>query len=328
MKKGIFIALLLCGMQVHGAEYDYQVKHKSFAFADALLWTLKEAGAESWAQAISPSGASQNVNVVGVPFNWQPGFRVGAGRNLCHDHWDIVFAYTFYQNVAHSQANAVTGSISSPFAANFYVNNTNGATITNDPTYRNASMRWKFNFNVFDLELGRKFKVDNVHLRPFIALKGAIINQHMDTNWSNPTNASNFTYASENMKNDFYGIGPAIGLNTRWEFYTAPRYVLNIIANVSGALMWGNWLFKDKYANNTPTNVSVNVSAINGAASMARGLLGIEWAGCIARAEVILRFGYEAQVWFDQMQYYSYSMGRLNSLLSLQGIVLGCGIRF
>lgn len=326
MKKSIFIALLFYVTHLHG----YQGKTPdTVVFADALIWKLREASSESWAQEISPSGLTQTVNVVGVPFDWKCGLRVGAERTLKYNSWDTRVYYTYYKSTATSQVNAVSGAISSPYAANFYVNNTNGATVTLDPTYKNASMRWKFNFNVLDLDLGHKFRIEeSMQLRPFIALKGAIINQHINTTWQNLANASNFTSATENLKNDFYGFGPAVGLDSNWLLYKAAQSNFNIIANFSGALLWGNWRFDDQYVNNKPCAVTVNVSSINGAAAMTRGLLGLEWNGSVARLRTSIRVGYEAQIWFDQVQFYSYSMGRINSLLSLQGAVLGLGVSF
>ncbi len=325
-KQSILIALIAFASQAHGYEHK---DGSTFAFADLLIWKLSEGGAEDWAQEISPAGTVQTANIDSVPFNWKYGFRAGIGRNLIYDAWDTVFTYTYYQSKTSSQAAMTTGGISSPFAANFYVNNTNGATITLDPTYRNASVQWNFYFNNFDLELGRRFIIDQfLTLRPFIGLKSAIINQDINTFWQNPTNASNFTNATENLKNNFWGIGPALGLNSTWNVYRAEHRAFNLIGNFSGALLWGNWRFKDVYTNNRPSTVSVSVKSINGASSMVRGLLGVEWTGCYAKTNFSVRLGYEAQVWFDQVQYYSYSMGRLNSLMSLQGGVFGFGINF
>jgi len=92
--------------------------------------------------------------------------------------------------------------------------------------------------------------------------------------------------------------------------------------------MWGHWTFSDVYENNIPTIIHIYNRDINSAATMLKGLLGIEWSGCIIGAQTNIRLGYEAQVWFNQLQYYNYNMGKLNNLMSLQGAVLDFSINF
>lgn len=308
--------------------HGYQANNDStFAFADLLVWKLREGGADNWAQVISPDGAFKTADILQVPFHWNAGLRLGVGRSNTPSHWDTLFSYTWFQTKGSSQANVTTGGIYSPFIGNFYINNTNGSSF--GPNYRNAGVQWKLYFNIFDLELGRKFYVDQyLQLRPFIGLKGGFINQWMDTQWQNPTVATTFTAATENLKNNFSGIGPSVGINTTWLLYKTSQNYFNIIGNFSGALLYGHWSFIDLYENNTPASVAVKVASINGAASMARALLGIEWSGLFSKAPMTVRIGYEAQVWFNQLQYYSFNMGRLNNLMSLQGAVLGLSFYF
>lgn len=292
----------------------------TFVFSDLLIWKLREGSADNWTQEISPNGVNQPINVFGVPFNLNAGLRVGAGRN--HGYWDTTVTYTWFQTKGSSQASSATGGLYSPFLGNFYVNNTSGANF--GPNYHDASVQWNLYFNVFDLELGRTFKIDDfLKLRHFIGIKGGFINQNINSNWQNPTIQTNFTNAEENLKNNFWGIGPSIGIDTTWPIYKANNGTLNIFGNFSGALLWGHWSFKDQYENNAQESVSINLNTINGAASMARALIGFKWDVNLDNADLTMRLGYEAQVWFNQLQYYSFNMGRLNNLMSLQGAVLG-----
>ncbi len=319
MKKGFFILLLVLASQSYGYQNG---SDSTFAFADLLVWKLRTGGADNWAQSISPDGVFKTADILQVPFRWDTGLRLGIGHNNPYSHWDTILTYTWFQTNGFSQANVTTGGIYSPFIGNFYINNTNGSNF--GPNYYNAEIQWKLYFNIFDLELGRKFYIDQyLHLRPFIGLKGGFINQWMDTQWQNPTIATTFTSATENLKNNFAGIGPSVGVNTTWLLYKAFKNSFNIIGNFSGALLYGHWSFTDLYENNTPASVAVNVESINGAASMARALLGVEWFGLFLKTQMTIRLGYEAQIWFNQLQYYSFNMGRLNNLMSLQGAVLG-----
>lgn len=321
MRNKLLILFIIISSQVHG--YDYK-DDTACIYAEALLWQLREGSADNWGQEIPPSGTDRTITILKVPFNWSPGFRVGVGYNSSYDHWDTNFYYTWYKTTKTTSAQVTTGGISSAYIGNFFANNTTGGSITASPTYRNAGMRWKFLFNTLDLELGRKFGINEKLLfRPFIGLKGGIINQKIYTTWQNPTNAANFTTAYENLKNDFYGIGPMLGLNTTWTIYKTQHRDIRFFGNVSGAILWGHWSFMDQYNNDAPLSINVGVSNISGASSMARVLMGFEWDHTIGTQLISVRLGYEAQVWFDQLQYYSYNMGRLNNLLSLQGGVLG-----
>jgi hypothetical protein len=94
--------------------------------------------------------------------------------------------------------------------------------------------------------------------------------------------------------------------------------------------MFGRWTFSEQYKNNAPTpvTITINMDPITGAATMLRGLMGIEWEQRFARATSTVRLGYEAQLWLNQMQFYSYNIGRLNNVTSLQGGFLEWQVKF
>lgn len=313
--------------------YAYQYKKGStFAFTDLLVWRVREGGSENWAQYIGPKGTSQTINLYEAPFNWNTGFRVGLGYNSPDELWDSVLYWTSYQT---KSTNTASGNIYSSYVGNFFANNTNGVNF--GPYYRNASIQWRFFYNTVDVELGRNFKIDNVlTLHPFVGIKTAIINQNIDTNWQTPFTTfldipipiTSFSSATESLKNDFSGVGPSIGLNTTWPLFKGQKNSFNLIGNFSGALLWGHWSFNELYQNNTPYSATVNVSSVNGASPMARALMGLEWASQFSKVDLNVRLGYEAQVWFNQVQFYSLNMGRLNGLMSLQGGVLDFTFKF
>lgn len=335
MKKGISLPLsVLIVLIVFASPLSALRTHQSnngtdFIFFDLLYWNLRDGSSENWAQEISPEGTNRTAKLLSIPFKCSPGFRLGlrhtAGDGSC---WDAILSYTGFQTKGISQAAASSGGIYSPFLGNFFINNRDGSGISG-PIYHNAGIHWKVAFNVVDAELGHNFEIAPCFmLRPFIGLKAAFINHDIRSTWQNPIVATTFNSATENLKNDFWGIGPSIGLNTRWAMYQNEKNSFNIIADATGSLLLGNWRFKDLYTNNTPASVAVHLRSITGATSMTRGLLGIEWVGCIAGANIGLRLGYELQVWFNQVQYYSFNMGRLSNLMSLQGGVLGFNVNF
>lgn len=321
MKKIVFILLFV----LTSASYGYQSNDGStVVFADLLDWKLREANAENWAQIITPPGAERSADIIGAPFHWDTGYRVGIGHYSHDDQWYSTLYYTRYHTTGDGHA---SGEVYSAYLGNFYVNNVDGASF--GPHYHDASVKWKFAFDNIDLELGHTFDIDHiVMLHPFVGLKAAWIDQDIDSNWQDPVIPTNFTSATEDLTNDFRGVGPSLGVNTTWPIHQAAQSAFNLFGNFSGALLWGSWHFKDIYQNNIGNTVTINTSDIVGAAPMVRAQMGLEWVGSYTKANVAVRLGYEAQVWFNQLQYYSFNGGRLNNLMSVQGGVLDFSLNF
>lgn len=324
MRKGIFLFLLTFASQSHSYQLAFD---NTILFADLLVWKLKEGSADDWTQQITAAGPVRTATLLEVPFRWNAGFRVGVGQRSCDQLWEALFTYTRFQTTGMQVANAPSGGLYSPFNANFFANNTDGTGF--GPNYQNAGINWKLSFDTFDLTLGRNFEIDPILiLRPVIGLKAAFIDHHIGSTWENPTTPTNFTIATEDIKNDFWGVGPSIGLDSLWPLYTTSACKFSLFGNFSTALLVGRWRFNDQYENNTPTSIEVLVSEVNGGAPMAAAIIGFEWVRDFCDATVNVRLGYEAQVWFDQLQYYFFSMGRLGHLMSLQGGVLDFYVNF
>jgi hypothetical protein len=309
-------------------------------FADALFWTVREGSADNWAQVITPKDPlgsyAGTATLVDAPFDWNAGLRVGVGRQSHGGDLDVVVYYTNFHTKAMSQA---AGEVYSAFLGNFYADNTDGDTF--GPHYRSASIRWDFAFHTIDLEARRSFTVaPNLTVRPFVGLKTAFIDQSVSSQWHQPIDTSEKTYqfnsATEHLAQNFWGIGPSLGVTLEVPWYTGPRHSLKLFGTPSGSLMYGHWTFQDLYRNDGPTSstvptttsIAIDTSPITGAATMVSGVVGVEWNHMFSRATTTVRLGYESQIWLNQMQFYSYNMGRLNNLTSLHGGVLELSINY
>ncbi len=295
---------------------------RRYFFADALLWTVREGLDENWAQIITPIDSSWTnlgtATLVDAPFDWKAGFRVGMGTQRS-DGFDTTLYYT---NFSTSAANQASGQVYSAFMGNFYVGNTDGADY--GPYYRHGDIHWDFHFHSIDFEISRKWTIGtNLELQPFLGLKTAIIKQSIKTHWRDPIDTSSHTYAftsaTENLDQDFWGIGPSLGATITMPLCSRQKYHLKLFGSPSGAIMFGHWTFAERYENDAQTSVTIDMSPITSAATMLRGVIGFEWEQFFCRATSTVRLGYEAQYWLNQMQFYSYNMGRLNNLTSLQG---------
>jgi len=297
--------------------------HSVDLFASLIVWSAKESGTEAWAQKLVETDLNTDFDLLAVDFGWDAGFRVGIGYGMHHDQWDTQLYYTWFRTRGHDHASGPPGSIHSSFLGNFYVNNQDGEGLTGI-AYRRASIDWSIHYNIFDWELGRSFWVSKaLSLRPFIGIKGGWIDQSIHSNWRDPVVAAAdfFDTGVENLKNNFWGIGPSAGLDTKWMVYDARSHRLWLFGDLSGAIMYGHWTFSDAYHNDIDQKVNVKLSHLNSGASMVRTWLGLGWDVTFSRGryQFAAQLGYEMQFWFDQLQYYSFDDGRLVNELTLQG---------
>lgn len=307
--------------------------HGAHFSADLIFWTAKEVGADCWSEVIFQNSTSSSNDLRSVHFGWDPGFRVGMGYEMMHDRWDTQLGYTWFYTQGSDAVKSAPGSVYSTFMGNFYLDNPTGTGISS-VSYEQASIDWAIRFNMFDWELGRKFWVSKaLALRPFLGLKGGWIHQQIVSTWENPTVSSGhplFDVGTESIKNNFWGIGPQAGLNTTWNLVEATSHFFNLFGDFSGALMWGHWSFGDLYRNDIDQKVAIRLADVNSAAFMLRAFMGFEWdlRFCTDRYQLSTKLGYEMQFWLDQLQFYSFTGGRLNDELTLQGGTLEFSFEF
>ncbi|HSW72606.1 MAG TPA: Lpg1974 family pore-forming outer membrane protein, partial [Chlamydiales bacterium] len=155
------------------------------SFADLIVWTAREAGADCWAEVLTSANNVSSNDLRTVHFRWDPGFRVGIGYGMDHDQWDTKGYYTWFQTRGKDHVSSGFGTVHSAFLGNFYVDNQSGKGLSG-PSYSQASIQWKIRYNIFDWELGRNFWVsESLTLRPFLGAKGGWIHQSIRTKWQN-----------------------------------------------------------------------------------------------------------------------------------------------
>jgi hypothetical protein len=287
----------------------------TFGFVDLLYWQVRESGADNWGQLATGTDDNTTYKVLDAPFDWNTGVRIGFGQEFNQNSFDLAFAYTHFQTTASSHA---SGTVISSFDGNYFANNTNGAAL--DLPYESANIRYQFYFNTIDLMIGKNYKVDSViGFHPFLGLKLASIKQNIYSNWFNPIPATDFTTATENLQNNFNGLGPAIGVDSNWLLYDVSGKSIYLVGNLVSGLLYGHTTLSDVYGNNKPVTITVYNDSVNGVSPMIGGLLGLQWNYQFATSNLSLRLGYEGQIWFNQVQFYSLNMGKIIRPVSLQG---------
>ncbi len=291
-------------------------------FANLILWTAKEAGPDCWAEVITSDSSISSNNIQQVHFGWTPGFKVGIGYGMKHDHWDTQVYYTRFYTQGKDSISSDPGTVHSTFLGNFYVNNADGTGLSG-PSYQKASIDWTIHFNMIDWELGRKFWINKLLvLHPFLGIKGGWIDQSIQSKWQNPDLPSSefFNVGTENLKNNYWGIGPRAGINTKWNL-SSGQSQFYFFGDFSGAIMWGHWSFVDVFQNDLLQQVFVDLQNINSGSSMMQTFMGFGWNVNFSqnRYRFSIKLGYEMQFWLDQLQFYSFTGGRLVNELTLQG---------
>lgn len=296
--------------------------------ASLIVWTARESGTDCWAEVITTEGSASSNVLEPVDFDWDPGFRVGVGYGIKESRWDTEAYYTWYYTRGKDSVSSTPGSVHSAFMGNFYVDNADGEGISG-PSYEKASIDWAIRFNMFDYVLGYNFSLSkSLDFRSFLGVKGGWIHQSIHTKWYNPDLTTSqflgspyFSVGNEKVNNDFWGIGPQIGVNSKWSLYAKRNQFFNLIGDFSGAMMWGHWSFGDVYENTIEQQVLVDFAPLNSGATMLRSLMGFGWETTFKqdRFHLALKLGYETQFWLDQLQFYSFVSGRFANALTLQG---------
>lgn len=265
-------------------------------------------------------------------FKWDYGFRIGAGTNLAHDQWDTALSWTWFRTDAKR---AISFNPNATLGAEFLASFLSFALENNDVLNISESMsvQWSLLFNMFDWELGRSYWVSrNLSLRPFVGLKGGWIHQSIDAKYFNLSidSVSTPNVGTEHMKNNFWGIGPSGGINTKWRVRDFGTHFFDLFGDFSCAEMWGVWSNSDFYESTVPATSSVNTKNSSLGALMCRGFMGIGWDVDFRsnQSHFAAKLGYEMQIWFNQLRIATFQLQRLHQDLTLQGVTFNCQIDY
>lgn len=318
------VNMKICNNPLNKVADESVSKSKNFdIFGNFILWTAQEAGADCWAEEITSVDSNSSNNIHEVHFGFDPGYRLGIGYKMKHDQWNTKLYYTWFRTRGRAYISGATGAVHSTFLGNFYVDNPIGLGLSG-PAYQKAGIIWKIHFNMLDWDLGRKFCAEKpVVIELFLGVKGGWIDQAIYSTWQNPNLSiffEPFKIGRENIENNYWGIGPKAGINTKWNLYNS-KSKFYLLGNFSEALMWGNWSFVDEYKNDISQQVSIDLQNIRSGSSMMQTFMGVGWENNIRhdRCRFSVKLGYEMQFWLDQLQFYSFTGGRLVNMLTLQG---------
>jgi hypothetical protein len=271
-----------------------------YTTGELLYWDAKIGGTE---YAFS-TGEDNNLpnppirgRVKGNSLGWEIGGRVGVGRVISHDQWDLYLNFTYYQN-----HNGSSCSKSPPAyivsQVGFFGGAFEKAKSTVDLTYLNL-----------DLELGRKYFMSRLFaVRPYISLKAMRIFQEQKVK----LNFSELELSGQSI-GEFYrvynrcnldGIGPRIGI--QGSLFIGHGFQLE--GALAGAVLYSYFDGVEK-EKSSPNASSVNVNIrLKGKTKhfvpFAQIFLGMSWSDFLPKKKgyITLQMGYEILYFWRENQ--------------------------
>ncbi len=289
-------------------------------FADMLV--LKADEVATWALNVdfmpyTNSAGESAVNFSQTPkavrFDWDFGIRAGLGYRFEGDRWDTRLYYTWFQTRGRDNSHIpdVNANVTNTFL---------GQWLTFGFSSSVGHIQWHILFNTIDWEIGRDTPAGKgLSFRPYLGLKGAWISQTIHSQW-----ISEGFKATENLKNDFWGVGPKGGVSTNWHLGSVKDHSFNLFGDASMAMLGGGWKLKDIQKTSMPSSIDSINPTTRTATFMFYGLMGFSWDLMFnqKRSNFGARVGYEFQYWYDQLKIFTFLEGTLHAPLVLQGGML------
>ncbi len=235
--------------------------------------------------------------------NWDYNFglRIGLGGTLNHDAWNLDATWTWL-NMTDSEHFSV-GSPGKIIPLWFPANDS----LTAAQFGSSGGGTWKCKMNVLDVAMGKAYHISR-HLifNPHFGLRAAWLNQRLGAHYAGTRNPQFPTLAITDpvnifhSKNDFWGFGARLGLDTDWII----GYGFKFFANGSASILSGKFKTNEHFILPSPFSLAtqklsddyhMNVPNLDLA-------LGVDWGIYLGERGYYLDFraGYEFQVWWDQ----------------------------
>lgn len=276
---------------------------------------------------------SYTIRVKKPEFDWNSGVRIGIGRYLPHDKWDISFYTTYFYGDADDKARGKLDQLKG-LSASY----TPFVSILSEKT----EAVWRLNYFTLDLMAGREFSMtSHIIFHPYIGLRGALIyGDFKSKNFGDITavvsgnTLSAVGYAKVNMEEDFWGIGPRIGTNFDYKFTGNWSF----LGNLAGALLYGHYHVKEKSKTSLPIQTVAtpltarSIDHDNALRINLEGSLGMGWEkwfrdNTVRLAPTLL---FEGSLWFDMNDYFKPTMvfSQDHGSLGLMGLSFNLQVDF
>lgn len=283
-------------------------------FYNPVYWRASQQSASIWAtQVTSNSYTRERYGPANIGLDYSPGFKLGIQNTSASDVWQNQFYWTSYGAKTNSNYRINLQLLIPEFFSGFLSGN----------YFFGANSNWDIQMNTVDLQTSRVYPVtDRLTLKPMLGIKGAVIDQTVNTVWD----AVLYT-ANEHVTHDYLGAGPSFGLGAVYQFSDHWR----ALGNIAASFLWGRWDIKDVYHRpavplvTTETTITTSLSDDQLGTWMLDDFFGLEWH-YPGKISTTLQFGYEMQYWADQLRMTTFQQLPNRGDLTLQGAT--CGLYF
>jgi len=282
----------------------------AFAFDFDFLWWRSENHGFSFALNESSEGLFTTVDggdnsgsIVRVHPNWDPGWRLGIGWNSDFDRWDLLASWTWYLN--HAKQTVIRSDLPLGGISNDgYYPQWPVANFTDFGPYLAAYGSWKMLYNAIDLELGRAyFATAALSFRPCCGVRGSWINQKFISRFGLPLQVGIATKQDFHGKNNWWGMGPRIGIESDWKMGLG----IFLLGRASASLLYGKtsvWALSESVAPGSSVYTLDRrfVDAFYALVPNLQLFLGLGWKQCLKCDTVSFGIdaGWEANYWWNQ----------------------------
>jgi hypothetical protein len=247
-------------------------------------------------------GVGNNVPDVGsiiyLGTEWAPGFRVGAGWNTNYDRWDVFADWTWFHYESSKTRTFDNAIMNQGFSFALYHDG-------HEPNpFKTFHAQWHMQFNMADLELGRAYYITKeFSLRPHWGARGGWINQKFNDHLSTAVIPGGPDQLNFDAKNDYWGVGPRIGLQGNWHIYYSNW---SILGKAAGSLLYGKTSTHFKNAYHTPaagwTTDRDMKSRFVQIVPNVQLFLGLSWGSCLNCNQMFLGIdaGWESNYYWNQ----------------------------
>lgn len=287
-----------------------------FVLLDVLYWRTKVGGTD---YAYSDQDPTASLPIKGrtkhMGFGWDWGVRAGLGYNFDHDSWDVRAQYTWFDTSGSDSTRAGLNSSIVPLRGSSSIAGQqelpNGGFVDNEFIYcTSAKSQLSLDYQAVDLELGRDYYVSSkIALRPFWGLKSAWVDLQQITRYTGGDASGDsdsilgLGYDTVHIRedSDFWGLGPRVGIDTRW--YVGEGF--SIFGNIAGALLYGHFDVdhKEKFTRYQDTRINLNANR-HAFSPTVQYEMGLRWDSYFHnnRHHVSLGLGFEGQYFWRMNQ--------------------------
>lgn len=283
-------------------------------FADTLLWYISEETSSTWASEIKVDIPNKLIFAPkGISYVWHGGFRAGFDYQHDNKYWNTTVYWTHYKTNANSNARLGLQLLLPEFFSGF---------LSGDKFF-GGDTQWRFTMNTFDFEMSSDFKITKrILLRPILGIKAGSIRHQMKTNWD-----ALLYISTEKVNHDYFGIGPSIGIQGRWELGAG----FNLFGKLNTAYMYGRWDTDDLYqrpaASGSATTITTKMNNSQFGTFTLDTKIGIAWSK-FKNPHFSIQLAYEMQYWDNQLRLSTFQELPLHGDLTTQGVTCGVNIDF